>query len=54
MGGEQGVTVLTRSGKAELMRTPACGVRVLWLQWANSHRLQKSSGGKGTAWPLSK
>ena len=27
---------------------------VLWLQYTNTHGLQKSCGGKGTAWPLSK
>ena len=26
---------------------------VLWLQYTNTHGLQKSCGGKGTAWPLS-
>ena len=25
---------------------------LLWLQYTNTHRLQKSCGGKGTAWPL--
>ena len=30
------------------------GVCVLWLQWTNSHGLQKSCGEKGLAWPLSK
>ena len=24
----------------------------LWLQYSNTHRLQKSCGGKGAAWPL--
>ena len=37
-----------------LMQTPTSGVRVLWLWRTNSHRLQKSCGEKGTAWPLSK
>ena len=37
-----------------LMRIPACGIRVLWLQWTNSHGLQKFCGEKGIAWPLSK
>ena len=27
---------------------------VLWLQYTNTHRLQKSCGGKGMAWPLCK
>ena len=27
---------------------------VLWLQYTNTHGLQKSCGGKGMAWPLSK
>ena len=36
-----------------LMRIPAHGIRVLWLQWANSHGLQKSCGEKGMGWPLS-
>ena len=36
------------------MWTLACEVHVLWLQQTNSHGLQKSYGGKGTAWPLSK
>ena len=36
------------------MRIPALGeIRVLWLQWTNSHGLQKSCGKKGTAGPLS-
>ena len=35
------------------MQIPACGIRVLWQQWTNSHRLQKSCGEKGTAQPLS-
>ena len=26
---------------------------VLWLQYTNTHGLQKSCGGKGMAWPLS-
>ena len=30
-----------------LMRIPAHGICVLWLQWTNSHRLQKSWGEKG-------
>ena len=37
-----------------LMWIPAHGTRVLWLQWTNAHRLQKSCGEKGAAWPLSK
>ena len=36
-----------------VMWIPACGIRVLCQQWTNSHRLQKSCGEKGTAWPLS-
>ena len=36
------------------IQPPACEVRVLWLRWTNSQGLQKSCGGKGTAWPLSK
>ena len=28
-------------------------IRVLWMQWTNSHRLQKSCGEKGMAWPHS-
>ena len=27
---------------------------VLWLQYINTHGLQKSCGGKGMVWPLSK
>ena len=27
---------------------------LLWLQYANTHGLQKSCGEKGAAWPLSK
>ena len=27
---------------------------VLWVQYTNIHRVQKSCGGKGVAWPLSK
>ena len=27
---------------------------LLWWQYANTHGLQKSCGGKGAAWPLSK
>ena len=27
---------------------------MLWLQYTNTHGLQKSCGGKGAAWPLSK
>ena len=38
---------------AALMRTPDRGVRVLWMRWTNSHRLQKSCGEKGVSWPLS-
>ena len=37
-----------------VMWTPAGRVCVLWLQWTNSHRLQKSCGEKGMAWLLSK
>ena len=33
---------------------PACGIHMLWLQWTNSHGLQKSCWEKGTAWPPSK
>ena len=29
------------------MWIPACGIRVLWQQWTNTHRLQKSCGEKG-------
>ena len=36
-----------------VMWTPTSGVRALWLQWKNSHGLQKSSVEKGTAWPIS-
>ena len=36
------------------MWTLAGRVHVLWLQWTNSHGLQKSCGEKGMAWPLSK
>ena len=36
-----------------LMQTLAHGVPVLWMRPTNSHRLQKSYGEKGTAWPLS-
>ena len=35
------------------MRILARGICVLWLQWTNSHGLQKSYGGKGTARPVS-
>ena len=41
------------SHTCSLMRTLARRVRVLWLQWTNSHRLRKSCGEKGTARPLS-
>ena len=41
------------SHTCSLMRTLAHRVRVLWLQWTNSHRLRKSCGEKGTARPLS-
>ena len=37
-----------------LMKIPASGIHVLWLQWTNSHRLQKSCGKKGTSGPFSK
>ena len=37
-----------------LMWILACRIHVLWQQWTNSHRLQKSCGEKGTAWPFSK
>ena len=30
-----------------MMQIPACGIRVLWQQWTNSHGLQKSCGEKG-------
>ena len=38
---------------AEVMWTPANRDHVLWLQWTNSHGLQKSCGEKGMGWPLS-
>ena len=37
-----------------LMWTLALGVHMLWLQWTNSHGLQKSCGEKGMARPLFK
>ena len=37
-----------------VMRILAHGIHVLWLQWTNSHGLQKSCGEKGMAWPLPK
>ena len=40
--------------QSQLMRILASGVRVLWQQWTNSRRLQKSCGKKGKARPLSK
>ena len=40
--------------KGTLMWITAHGISVLWLQWTNSHGLQKSCGEKGMAWPLSK
>ena len=44
----------TRSGcLVGVMRIPACGIHMLWQQWTNRHRLQKSCEGKGMAWPLS-
>ena len=30
-----------------VMRILANGIRVLWQQWTNTHRLQKSCGEKG-------
>ena len=36
------------------MQTLAGRVRVLWLQWTNLHRIQKSRGEKGMTWLLSK
>ena len=35
------------------MQILARGIRVLWLQWTNSHGPQKSCGEKGTVRPLS-
>ena len=42
------------SSTYSLMWTLANRVYVLWLQWINSHRLQKSCGENGMAWPLCK
>ena len=43
-----------RVAGVHLMWTPVSRVHVLWLRWTNSHRLHKSCGEKGVAWPLSK
>ena len=46
--------IYLRTTMWEVMWTLAHGISVLWLQWTNSHGLQKSCGEKVMAWPLSK
>ena len=48
------LVVLTSRTKCISDADPGPQDLVLWLQYTNTHRPQKSCGEKGTAWPLSK